>query len=521
MTLTSSNAVATETPSSGATSAVADAHATTVSVAAAPLYDPRRWKALPVVLSATFMSLFDIFVVNVAAPSIQHDLHASSSILEMVVAGYSFSYAAGLVTGARLGDLFGRRRMFTIGLGIFAVASLIAGISPDSVVLVAARLAQGFGAAAMIPQVLALLTANFSPEERPRVFSLFGVTVGLGTVAGQILGGVLLHLNILGWGWRPIFLVNVPIGIIAIVLARRLIPESRPDKADRLDPLGVVLLTAGVGAITAPLVLGQAQHWPLWTWISFAAGSALIGSFVWWERRLGARGGHPLLPLSLFEHRAFNSGLLVNLGFFAFFGSVLLTLTLFLQEGLHYSPMRAGLTFAPLGVAFALSSLKGRSLHAKYGRDIISVGAATALIGVIGLAVVVTVSGLSANSLELSPVLAMIGIGNGLVIPLIVQGVLQSVPSHRTGAASGMLTTTQQFSMTLGIAAVGTLFFAREASACIVSALQFGLLADIALVAFALVMTLFLPRTTRSATASAPALVEVTADELAVLDRAS
>jgi EmrB/QacA subfamily drug resistance transporter len=483
-------------------------------------YDPRRWKALPIVLSATFMSLFDIFVVNVAAPSIQHDLHASSSILEMVVAGYSFSYAAGLVTGARLGDLVGRRRMFIIGLGIFAVASLIAGISPNSVVLVAARLVQGFGAAAMIPQVLALLTANFSPEERPRVFSLFGVTVGLGTVAGQILGGVLLHLDILGWGWRPIFLVNVPIGITAIILARRLVPESRPDKADRLDPLGVALLTAGVGAITAPLVLGQAEHWPLWTWVSFAAGSALVASFLWWESRLGARGGRPLLPLSLFEHRAFNSGLLVNLGFFAFFGSVLLTLTLFLQEGLHYSPMRAGLTFAPLGVAFALSSLKGRSLHAKYGRDVISIGAATALIGVIGLAVVVTVSGLSADSLELSPVLAMIGIGNGLVIPLIVQGVLLSVPSHRTGAASGMLTTTQQFSMVLGIAAVGTLFFAREASAGIVSALQFGLVADIALVAFALVMTLFLPRTATTRSAPPPGPAEVGTEELAVFDGA-
>jgi MFS family permease len=190
----------------------------------------------------------------------------------------------------------------------------------------------------MIPQVLALLTANFSPEERPRVFSLFGVAVGLGTVAGQILGGVLLHLNILGWGWRPIFLVNVPIGLTAIILARRLLPESRPDKADRLDPLGMVLLTAGVGAITAPLVLGQSEGWPIWNWVSFGAGSALIASFLWWESRLGARGGHPLLPLSLFEHRAFNSGLLVNLGFFSFFGSVLLTLTLFLQEGLHYSP---------------------------------------------------------------------------------------------------------------------------------------------------------------------------------------
>jgi EmrB/QacA subfamily drug resistance transporter len=451
-----------------------------------------------VVLSATFMSLFDIVVVNVAAPSIQHDLHASSSTLELVVAGYSFSYAAGLVTGARLGDLVGRRRMFTIGLGIFVVASFLAGVSPTSFILIAARLAQGFGAAAMIPQVLSMLSANFSPEERPRVFSLFGVAVGLGTIAGQILGGIFLRLDIFGWGWRPIFLVNVPIGIAAIVLARRLLPESRHDKADRLDPLGVLLLTSGVGAITAPLVLGQSQHWPLWTWLAFVAGFVLIASFILWERHVGEQGGHPLLPLSLFEHRAFNSGLLVNFGFFAFFGSVLLTMTLFLQEGLHFSPMHAGLTFAPLGVAFALSSLRGRSLHYRYGTPIISIGAASALVGVIGLAVVVKVSGLSATSLELSPALAMIGIGNGLVIPLIVQGVLASVPSNRTGAASGILTTTQQFSMCLGIAAVGTLFFAREASAGIVSALQYGLYADIALVAFALAMTFLLPRAVTS-----------------------
>jgi Major Facilitator Superfamily len=320
------------------------------------------------------------------------------------------------------------------------------------------------------------------------------VTVGLGTVAGQILGGVLLNVNLFGWGWRPIFLINVPIGIVAIVLARRLLPESKPDVADRLDPLGVVLLTTGVGAITAPLVLGQSAHWPLWTWVSFVAGAALIASFVRWESRLGRRGGHPLLPLSLFEHRAFNVGLLVNLGFFSFFGSVLLTLTIFLQEGLDYSPMRAGLTFAPLGVAFALSSLRGRSLHARYGTAVISVGAAIALLGVAGLALIIAVSGLSATALELSPVLALIGIGNGLVIPLIVSGVLQSVPASSTGAASGVLTTTQQFSMTLGIAAVGTLFFAREATAGIVAALQTALLVDVVLVSFALAMTLLLPR---------------------------
>lgn len=474
----------------------------------AQAYDARRWRALPIVLTATFMSLFDVFVVNVAVPSIQGDLHALSATLELIVAGYSFSYASGLVTGARLGDLVGRRRMFMIGLGIFAAASLLSGVAPTSAILVVGRLAQGFGAAAMVPQALSILNVSFRPDERPRVFSLFGVTVGLGTVAGQILGGVLLHFDLFGWGWRPIFLVNVPIGIAAIVLSRRLLPESRPDVADRLDPLGVVLLTTGVGAITAPLVLGQAEHWPAWTWGSFVAGAALMASFVWWESRLGRQGGHPLLPLTLFEHRAFNLGLLVNLGFFSFFGSVLLTLTIFLQEGLHYSPMRAGLTFAPLGVAFALSSLRGRRLHTRYGASIISVGAATALAGVVGLVIVVSMSGLSATSLELAPVLALIGVGNGLVIPLIVSGVPLSVPASATGAASGALTTTQQCSMTLGIAAVGTLYFAREASAGIVAALQAGLVADIGLVAFALAMTMLLPRNPSSEEAGSPAPVD-------------
>ena len=496
MTLTASP------PSAQPTTEPAGADAS--GAAGAQSYDPRRWKSLPVVLSATFMSLFDVFVVNVAAPSIQHDLHASSSTLELVVAGYSFSYAAGLVTGARLGDLFGRRRLFMIGLAIFSAASLLSGVAPTSALLMVGRLAQGFGAAAMVPQVLSMLNVNFRPEERSRVFSLFGVTVGLGTVAGQILGGVLLNVNLFGWGWRPIFLINVPIGIAAIFLSRRLLPESKPDVADRLDPLGVVLLTTGVGAITAPLVLGQSEHWPLWTWLSFVAGAALVVSFLRWESRLGRRGGHPLLPLSLFEHRAFNVGLLVNLGFFSFFGSVLLTLTIFLQEGLKYSPMRAGLTFAPLGVAFALSSLRGRSLHARYGTVIISVGAAAALLGVAGLALVIAVSGLSATALELSPVLALIGIGNGLVIPLIVSGVLQSVPASSTGAASGVLTTTQQFSMTLGIAAVGTLFFAREATAGIVAALETALLVDVVLVSFALAMTLLLPRARTPAPAETP-----------------
>ena len=247
-------------------------------------YDSRRWLALPVVLSATFMSLFDIFVVNVAAPSIQHDLQASSATLQLLVAGYSFSYAAGLVTGARLGDLYGRRRLFIFGLLLFASASLLCGLAPTAGLLLAGRLAQGLGAAAMVPQVLALATVSFPPEERPRVFSLFGATVGLGTVAGQVLGGVFLNLNILGLGWRPIFLVNVPIGVTAAVLARRLLPESRPPLADRLDLLGVALLSAGIGAVIVPLVLGREVHWAAWTFASLVAGALLLAAF----RGLGA-----------------------------------------------------------------------------------------------------------------------------------------------------------------------------------------------------------------------------------------
>jgi EmrB/QacA subfamily drug resistance transporter len=467
-------------------------------------YDPRRWRSLPVVLSATFMSLFDVFVVNVAAPSVQADLHASSAVLQMLVAAYSFTYAAGLVTGARLGDLYGRRRVFAAGLVVFAVASLLCGLAPTSDLLVAGRLLQGVGAAAMVPQVLALLTVTFPAAERPRVFAMFGVTVGLGVVAGQVLGGVLLQADLFGLGWRPIFLVNVPIALTAVVLAYRLLGESRPPVADRLDPLGAVLLSTGIAAVTIPLVLGRTQGWPAWTWQSAVAGVLLLGAFVGWEWLLGRRGGHPLLPLGLFEHRAFNVGLLVNLGFFAFFGSVLLTLTVFLQDGVHDSPLQAGLTFAPLGVAFAVSSVLGRRLQARWGTTTVTAGAATALAGVTGLALLVHAVGTSASALQLSPVLALIGIGNGLVVPLIVAGVLQSVPTVRAGAASGVLTTTQQFSMVLGIAAVGTVFFDRLATDGVVVAMETGLVTDMALVALALLMTLLLPRAASVAPASVP-----------------
>ncbi|MEX5709864.1 MFS transporter [Parafrankia sp. FMc6] len=219
--------------------------------------DPRRWRALPVILIASFMSLFDVFVVNVAAPSIGSDLNASNAGLELVVGGYSFTYAAALVTGGRLGDRFGRRRIYLLGMAVFTAASALCGLAPNEAVLIGGRLLQGAGAAAMVPQVLALISVTFPPPERPRAFAFFGVTIGLGGVCGQVLGGVLLDLDIFGLGWRPIFLVNVPIGLAALVGARRLVRESRSARAERLDPVGLGTLTLGIGLVLVPLTLGR------------------------------------------------------------------------------------------------------------------------------------------------------------------------------------------------------------------------------------------------------------------------
>jgi len=232
--------------------------------------DPRRWQMLPVILTATFMALFDFFVVNVAAPSLERDLHASSSELQLVVGGYAFSYATGLITGGRLGDLFGYRRLFMGGMAGFALASLLCGLAQNPTELIVARLIQGFAGAAMVPQVLSLITNTFTPVERPRALGYFGMTVGAGSVAGQVIGGLLLQADVFNLGWRSIFLVNVPIGAVAIVLAARLLPHTRSEVRPRLDMFGALTVSASLALALIPLVMGQSQGWPAWCWVSLA-----------------------------------------------------------------------------------------------------------------------------------------------------------------------------------------------------------------------------------------------------------
>jgi MFS family permease len=271
------------------------------------MVDPRRWRALPVILAATFLYGFDLNVVNIALASLQRDLHAGSAALELVVGGYAFTYAAGLVTGGRLGDLFGYRRMFTAGMASFAIASLLCGLAQSPGELVGARLLQGLAAAVMVPQVLAMITALFPGEERPRALAWFGVTAGVSGLCGQVLGGLLLSANVLGLSWRAIFFLNVPIGALVLVLASRLVPKVATPAGTRMDPCGVAGISAALALALAPLSLGQQEGWPAWTWACLAASLPVMAAALAWEQRLDRRGGQPLIDLSLFGRRSFTA----------------------------------------------------------------------------------------------------------------------------------------------------------------------------------------------------------------------
>lgn len=425
----------------------------------ASVQDPRRWRALPIVLSATFMALFDFFVVNVAAPSIQGDLHASGAGVELVVGGYAFAYASGMVTGGRLGDLYGHRRLFLVGMAAFAVASLLCGLAQNPTELVLARLVQGLAAAAMVPQVLALITAMFSGPERTKALAWFGVTAGVGSVAGQVLGGILLDANVLGLQWRSIFLINVPVGAVAIVAAMRELPAARTNSGSRLDPVGAIGISAALGLLLVPLVLGRSEGWPAWNWVSIGASVPTLLATLAWEHRLATSGREPTLHLALFRDRAFNAGLLGNAAFMAFFGSFMLCLTIVLQSGLGLHPRAAGLTFAPLGVVFALASVVGRRFVVRYGAPVIGVGALISAAGMGLLAAELFTAGGSADASSFIGPMVLVGLGNGLALPALTGAVLAGIRT-RAGAAAGVLTTTQQFASAVGVAALGTVFFA-------------------------------------------------------------
>ncbi|MFN8511056.1 MAG: MFS transporter [Chloroflexia bacterium] len=424
-----------------------------------PPGDARRWLALMVVVSASFMATFDQFVVNVATPAMQRDLHASFAQIQFVVAGYALTYAVTLVTGGRLGDIFGRKRLFMVGMAGFTLASALCGLAPGPGLLVAARLFQGLGAALMAPQVLSIIQVTFPAAERGGALSVYGAAVGLASLAGQALGGLLIRANLFGLGWRVVFLVNIPIGVAALLAAVPLVRETRSPTARQLDLGGVAIITGGLFLFSFPLVAGRDAGWPAWSWACLIAAFPVLAAFVWFERRKTIRDESPLVALDLFRQRTFAAGLGVAFPFGMANPAMFFTLALYLQIGLQFSPLAAGLTFAPAPVGFFLAATFSARLARVLGRRLVLIailmkaGAWTA----IGLLVIR--DGASLHGLALAPLMLIEGAGAGWTSPPLIGLSLAGVTGRDAGAAAGVFTTAQQIAGALGVALIGVVFF--------------------------------------------------------------
>lgn len=430
-------------------------------VAPAPTPTPADWRMLAVALTATFMASFDLFVVNVATEALRADLRASDAALELVVSGYAFAYAAGLITGGRLGDRYGYRRTFVLGMAAFTVTSLLCGLARDPGQLVVARLAQGLSAAVMVPQVLSLVTARFPAAHRGRATAWYGAANGLGSIAGQLLGGVLLQADVYGLGWRAVFLVNVPVGAAATLLALRVLPQLTRGKA-AFDILGALSVTATLTLLLIPLTLGREARWPLWTWLCLAAVVPAGWVTVRRQRALRSRGGRPVLDPDLFRNRPYVT-LVAAVGLFQlYFAAYMFTLALLLQAGLGLDPLTAALAFLPQAVLFSAGSLASGRLTARFGRAAPGAGGALVAAGLTSLIAQLALNGTHMAAWTLLPALASIGLGNGLLLPPLIGAALTRVAPSAAGAASGLVNTVQQASGSLGVALLGMLFFARS-----------------------------------------------------------
>ncbi|RZS91489.1 MFS transporter [Motilibacter rhizosphaerae] len=413
----------------------------------------RRWLVLGLLVTGLFMAMVDATIVNVALGSIRADLDVSGAGLELVVSGYTIAYAMLLITGARLGDLLGARRIFLTGLAVFTAASLVCGVAPTTGVLIAARFVQGAGAAGMVPQILAVIQQRFTGPDRARALSVYGAVIAGGAVCGQVLGGLLVSADLFGTGWRPAFLVNVPVGLALLVLVPRFVPSDHVPRGRRLDLPGLVTASGGVLLVVLPLVLGREEGWPAWTWASMAVGAVLLVAFVVVERRVAARGGDPLLDVSVVRTPGMRGGFVaLGAGMLAY-GGFLFATSLHLQAGLGDSALHAGLVFAPAAATFGSVGYAWRSLPARLHPWLPVVGLPVAGLGYALLAL--TLHGGSQPLALLVPVQLVTGVGMGLTFSPLLTLSLVRVPVVRAADASGLLATTFQLSLVLGVTLIG------------------------------------------------------------------
>ncbi|MFN2540252.1 MAG: MFS transporter [Mycobacteriales bacterium] len=414
---------------------------------------------LAIVLTAVFMNLLDVSIVNVAIPSIQRDLKASFAEIQLVLAGYQLAFACLLITGGRLGDIFGRKRLFMAGMSLFALASLTCGLSPNGTLLIVSRVVQGVGSGLMVPQVLSTIQVTIPARDRGRAFGLFGATIGVATILGPVVGGALISLNLFGTDWRMIFLVNIPIGVLSVAAAFRYLPETKAPDAPRLDIAGALIVTTGLFLVVYPLTEGRQKHWPAWLLGMLVAAVPILVGFVILQLRKTRAGRSPLVLMSLFSNQSFRVGLVVSIVFFAGIPAFFFNFGLYLQIGLGYSALHAGLTGFPFALGTGIASSRSDQLAKRLGKNLLRIGAALLSVSMVVNILVLHHFGTDLRAWEIAPFLLFSGLGLGCFVAPLTNIVLAGIHGREAGSASGVLTTAQQIGGALGVAVIGIIFF--------------------------------------------------------------
>ncbi|MET9087876.1 MFS transporter [Streptomyces sp. NPDC004237] len=411
-----------------------------------------------ILLAGAFLPIMDFFITNVALPSIDSSLHASAASLQLVIAGYGVAYAALLVLGGRLGDRYGRHRLFLAALVGFVLASLACGLAPGVGVLIGARIVQGATAALLVPQVLATFHHTLDGERKARALALYGATSGIAAVVGQLVGGLLVSADIAGTSWRPIFLVNVPIGLVVLLVAARIVPATRSEHPVGIDLPGTVLFAATLVALLVPLTEGHSLGWPWWTWLLLALAVVLGAVTHTVEKRAERRGEVPLLPPSLLRLPSMSRGLVMVLAFSIGFGAFMFVFALTVQDGLHADALHGGLAILPMALLFFAGSVLAPRLISRFGRAAMSAGAVLQLAGLAWLVAVFLTDWPHVSLWAMAAPLALAGAGQSMLFAGLFRSVLADVPAHLGGIGSGTLITLQQSGLALGVATLGTLY---------------------------------------------------------------
>ena len=420
----------------------------------------RTWFALIVLLAGMFMSLLDTTIVNVALPTIRTSLDASEATLSWIISGYALAFGLVLIPAGRIGDRFGHKWVFFTGLAVFTVGSILCGLAQDDTQLIIARVIQGLGGGIFFPPVTAFIQLLFPPRMRGKAFGIMGAVIGVSSALGPIVGGLIIEAFGEESGWRWIFAVNVPIGILALVAAALILPATAEGKKLSTDLVGLVLLAGSLVALLVPLIQGQDAGWPLWTYLSMAGGLVLLVLFAFWERRVAASGAEPLVPPHLFSHPAFTGGTILALVFFAAFTSIFFTISILWQAGLGHTALESGLVSVPFAIGNIIGASQSDRLAQKLGRTVLVIGNGLLSIGLIALfLILLLVPTADLTNWDLLGPLLVAGFGAGLFIAPNARFIVATVDRSEAGAASGVIGTMQRVGSAVGIAVIGSVLF--------------------------------------------------------------